>query len=119
MLESAFLLTASWLAVRFFFPKIGSWATRPAPSHSLMPPPHIQDEVRRGISIAARNLPWNCVCLPRAIAGKLLLARRGYRSTIRIGVRLSDGALSAHAWLEIGQITLLGGRGSKEMSVLV
>ncbi len=119
VLESAVMLTASWIAVRYFFPRIGAWATRPSPPGSQAPPAQLQDEVRCGISIAARNLPWNCVCLPRAIAGKLLLARRGFESTIRLGVGLKEGALSAHAWLEVGPTILIGRRGSEDLSVLV
>jgi len=75
----------------------------------------VLDEVRFAVITAARNVPWNAVCLPQAIAGKLMLARRGYASTLHLGVaRTPAGGLLAHAWLEVdGQIVVgeLGIRG--------
>ena len=72
-------------------------------------------EIRFAVITAARNVPWNAVCLPQAIAGKLMLARRGHASTLHLGVgRTPAGGLLAHAWLEAdGQIVVgeLGIRG--------
>ena len=39
-------------------------------------------------------------CLTRSLYLWWLLRRRGVRSELRIGVRLGDGALEAHAWVE-------------------
>lgn len=57
----------------------------------------------------ARRMPWRTTCLVQAVAGKLLLARRGIASTIRFGVTTNGGALAAHAWLIVGNDTVLGG----------
>lgn len=43
-------------------------------------------------------------CLARSLALQWMLRRRGVESELRIGVRRSDGALSAHAWIECGGI---------------
>ncbi len=49
-------------------------------------------------------------CLPEALAGRLMLQRRGYEANLTIGVRKDEkGALLAHAWLESGQHIVLGG----------
>ncbi len=40
-------------------------------------------------------------CLTRALVAQMLLSRRGYRTTLRIGVAHSAAqSLQAHAWLE-------------------
>lgn len=57
----------------------------------------------------ANRLPWKSTCLVRAIAGALLLARRGVASHIRFGVRKENDRLAAHAWLMVGDATVLGG----------
>src|SRR5262249_42668197 len=49
---------------------------------------------------ASKNVPWTSKCLDQAIAAKLMLARRGLRTTIYFGVRTDEnGELTAHAWL--------------------
>nr|WP_211112189.1 lasso peptide biosynthesis B2 protein [Azospirillum soli] len=66
--------------------------------------------VARRVRGMADRLPWHSTCLVRAVAGMLLLARRGIPgSGIRFGVRKEDGRLSAHAWLILGSEVLLGG----------
>jgi hypothetical protein len=48
-------------------------------------------------------------CLPRALTGYLLLARRGYPVVLRIGVMNSlTGSFAAHAWLELHGNVVLG-----------
>jgi len=63
---------------------------------------------RRLVRVAA-HLPWRTTCLVRAIAGALMLRRRGIPATIRFGVNRTDGKLSAHAWLLVGDTIVLGG----------
>lgn len=58
----------------------------------------------------AERLPWHSTCLVRALAGKLLLQRRGLTGAkIRLGVAKENGSLVAHAWLIYGPEILLGG----------
>jgi hypothetical protein len=80
------------------------------------------DGVRKvilAVESAGRRLPWASTCLTQALAAQALLARAGYRSTLKIGVaRGAEGAFKAHAWLEhqgrvvigdldLGQYTLM------------
>ena len=82
---------------------------RPSPSGD--PSVTDQGEVRRvtwAVRHAARLVPA-ATCLTQAIAARRLLARRGIRSDLRIGVaRESDGKMRAHAWLECDGVTILG-----------
>ncbi len=49
-------------------------------------------------------------CLAEALAGRFMLARRGYQADLHIGVRKGEkGDLLAHAWLESGNSIVLGG----------
>ena len=53
-------------------------------------------------------------CLSQALATQVMLGRRGYVATLRIGVALSeDGVLKAHAWLENNGKIIIGGSQSR------
>ena len=52
------------------------------------------------VNIAARHLPFPATCLTRSLLLGWLLRRRGVQSQLCIGVRLTQGALNAHAWVE-------------------
>ena len=65
--------------------------------------------VRRAVTTAARNVPWNAVCLPQAIAAKAMLRRRGIGSVLHFGVaKHRDHSLDAHAWLDAAGIGVTG-----------
>jgi len=47
--------------------------------------------------------PWiKALCLPRALATHAMLRRRGIASRLCLGVARKGQALTAHAWVEIG-----------------
>ena len=103
------MLVLARLAVRFVPPaRIFAWADRP--------PRRIRrfatDEIA-WVSWAVENLgakPWmNALCLPRALAAHAMLRRRGIASRLCPGVARDQGALSAHAWVEIGDDKIIGG----------
>ena len=52
------------------------------------------------VDAAARQLPIRSGCLTRSLVLHGLLLRRGLASEVRVGVRLADGQLDAHAWVE-------------------
>jgi len=67
-------------------------------------------ETRRACP-GSREIPWavttvsryvpTVMCLPQALAAQFLLARRGTRAQLRIGVAKGhSGRLEGHAWLE-------------------
>lgn len=75
--------------------------------------------VRRAIEMAARNVPWNAVCLPQAMAAKAMLARRGCGSALHLGAVKRDGeGLTAHAWLVAGGEVVVGEAGVADAAPL-
>jgi hypothetical protein len=70
---------------------------------------HTPERVARMVAAMAARVP-RASCLTQALAATLLLARHGYAATLRVGVAKNEnGTLRAHAWLESGGRTLLGG----------
>ena len=63
--------------------------------------------VVRAVQLASRRVP-GASCLTQALAARLLLARWGVASQLRIGVaRGEQGDFLAHAWLEaLGQVVI-------------
>lgn len=75
--------------------------------------------VREAVETAARNAPWNAVCLPQAMAAKAMLARRGCGSSFHLGANYDGrGKLIAHAWLEAGGTVIVGAEGVPGMTPL-
>lgn len=73
----------------------------------------VSSNARHSVSIAvrraARHLPGTYVCLPQALAGKLLLRIHGDRSRLVLGVKIdSSRKLIAHAWLVFENRIVLG-----------
>jgi hypothetical protein len=75
--------------------------------------------VRKAVTTAARNVPWNAVCLPQAMAAKAMLARRGCGSSFHLGADFnSEGKLIAHAWLVAGGSVVVGAPGIPSVTPL-
>src|SRR4051794_32034206 len=55
-------------------------------------PAHAQEvrRVRAMVRRASRHVPWTSECLERAMAGRIMLARRGISGTVYFGVRHGD-----------------------------
>jgi len=65
--------------------------------------------VIHAIDRAGRNLPFAFICLPRALAARWMLARRGVASQLSIGIgREAGGAMGLHAWLKVGEDWITG-----------
>jgi Transglutaminase-like superfamily len=68
--------------------------------------------VRQAVTVAARNVPWNSLCLPQAMAAKAMLARRGCGSSFHLGVGFDvQGKFIAHAWVVAGGTIVVGAAG--------
>ncbi len=107
--EAAIVLILAKLATRFVPPaRFLAWADRPPRRVCRF----AADEAR-WVSWAVECLgarPWiNALCLPRALAAHAMLRRRGIASRLCLGVARKDGALVAHAWVEIGNDKIVGG----------
>lgn len=64
----------------------------------------VSRKVEWSVQAIARHVPLGFVCLPQAIAAKWMLRRRGWPSTLYLGVAPNGGSaeLPAHAWLRVG-----------------
>jgi hypothetical protein len=113
LLEAAVRLTwykgALWvLPFRWIAPRLG----RPAGQPPLATAAELAAarRITWAVHIAARNLPWHSRCLVRAVTAKIMLQRRGLRSTLYLGVRRGDDLeVASHAWLRVGELSLIGG----------
>jgi hypothetical protein len=72
------------------------------------------DTIVWSLQTAGRTLPPAGRCLIEALAGHVLLGRKGLATDLRIGVaRDVDGTFKAHAWLERGGTIVLGELGAE------
>ncbi|AQA00238.1 hypothetical protein BWQ93_18575 [Sphingopyxis sp. QXT-31] len=113
--EASLLLLAARIAVAVLpFRRVVRWLGRPVSPAALPPPPRRErpdDRATRvswAVRFAARRLPVEAVCLPQAIAARIMLKRRGIAATLHLGVWRDHRAAveadpdtpPAHAWLE-------------------
>ncbi len=90
-----------WLGLRVLgLPRFQALLLKtPVPSAQGLTLPAIQ-ALGEAVNIAARHAPFPAACLTRSLLLGWLLQRRGVKSQLRIGVRLMQGVLDAHAWVE-------------------
>ena len=96
-----------WLGLRVLgLPRFQAWLLKaPArPALSLTLP--LVRALGEAVNIAARHTPLPVTCLSRSLLLGWLLHRRGVASDLRIGVRLTQGKLDAHAWVEYEGIAI-------------
>jgi hypothetical protein len=98
------MLPLFWLALRL----VGVQRLQARLHRKAQPdnPPAL-DELRRTgalVNAAALRVLGADNCLTRSLYLWWLLRRRGVRCELRIGVRMTDGALEAHAWVEHGGV---------------
>jgi hypothetical protein len=60
------------------------------------------------LQVTAAHLPFGSSCLVRALAGKLMLDRRGVPCLVVLGVRAPGADFGAHAWLRAGELIVSG-----------
>jgi hypothetical protein len=88
---------------------VGRPGVAPAEVRPQAPRPGRDRDVALALRSADRRLPWPTTCLDRAVAGQLLLRRRGRPGTLVIGLDRADVTAVPHAWLMAGDAVLVGG----------
>ena len=74
----------------------------------------VAEEVGWAVTRAARHVPFNAVCLPQAMAARIMLKRRGVESVLHFGARIGkdkigqDKPIDAHAWLDAAGVEVTG-----------
>lgn len=69
----------------------------------------------RSVAWVSRHGPVAGTCLSRSLTVMRLLARRKLAGRLFVGVKLDNGALEAHAWVEVAGISLGQGEHSYEV----
>ena len=92
-------MSVTFVPIRQILKPVSPWAT--ASSRDVP-----AQKIGWAVETAARVVPTGGNCLVRAIAGRAMLARHGFSSEIRLGVRKNGPEkLEGHAWLDCdGQI---------------
>lgn len=118
VVEAALMLGLARLALRLMpFRRIAPWLAR-APETEICNEA-LAASICEAVTIAARNVPWNAVCLPQALVTKAMLARRGYGSSFHLGANFDgQGRLIAHAWLQAGGTVIIGANSVPGMTPL-
>lgn len=115
LIEAAFWLGCARLAILLLpFRRIAPFLGRnmaQSPEVEEVANRELLDRISWAVTSASRHLPWDCLCLAQALAGKAMLKRRGMTSTLYLGLAKDDDAdLQAHAWLRCGNRILTGER---------
>lgn len=69
--------------------------------------PVTPEDIEWAVKNASKLVPWS-TCLVEALTGRELLGRRGIASEVCFGVGRGE-QFEAHAWLDVGGQTLIGG----------
>jgi len=96
-----------WLGLRVLgLPRFQTWLLQtPVKSMHSLTLANVR-ALGKMVNIAARYTPFPATCLTRSLLLGWLLQRRGVKSQLRIGVRFTQGALDAHAWVECDGIVV-------------
>jgi hypothetical protein len=69
----------------------------------------VAEEIGWATVAAARHVPFKAVCLPQAMAARIMLRRRGVASVLHFGAAKGrEKAIDAHAWLDAAGVEVTG-----------
>lgn len=69
----------------------------------------LASEIGWAVTRAARSGPFRAVCLPQAMAARVMLGRRGVASVMHFGAaRGKEKPLDTHAWLDAAGVEVTG-----------
>jgi hypothetical protein len=82
--------------------------------HDKQDQARVAEEIGWAVTRAARHVPFDAVCLPQAMAARIMLKRRGVDSVLHFGARIGrdkigpDQPIDAHAWLDAAGVEVTG-----------
>ena len=111
-LREAFIAFAlARLAVRLIAPaRIFAWVNRPLRRASRFSGDEVA-WINWAIDTIAVKSAGQDLCLPRALAASAMLRRRGIASRLCLAVAREKEELAGHAWVEVGDHTIIGDTG--------
>jgi len=66
-------------------------------------------EIGWAVTRSARYVPFKAVCLPQAMAARVMLKRRGVKSVMHFGAaKGQEKPIDAHAWLDAAGVEVTG-----------
>lgn len=69
----------------------------------------LAEDIGWAVTRSARYVPFRAVCLPQAMAARVMLKRRGVASVMHFGAaKGQDKPLDAHAWLDAAGVEVTG-----------
>jgi Transglutaminase-like superfamily len=69
----------------------------------------LAEAISWAVTRAARYVPFKAVCLPQAMAARLMLKRRGLRSVMHFGAaKGTEKPSDTHAWLDAAGVEVTG-----------
>jgi len=69
----------------------------------------LAEDIGWAVTRSARYVPFKAVCLPQAMAARIMLRRRGVRSVLHFGAAKGrEKPLDAHAWLDAVGVEVTG-----------
>lgn len=74
--------------------------------------------IRWAVETAGWVVPFSARCLPKAIAARRMLRRRGLPSTLYLGVLPEEAGIRSHAWLRCGDFLVTGGGDEDRFTVV-
>ena len=112
-----YLLAARLALIVVPFPRLARRLGRfvpPAEARSIVALPRadharLAGDIGWAVTRAARYVPFEAVCLPQAMAARVMLRRRGVASTMHFGAtKALDKPVDAHAWLDAAGVEVTG-----------
>lgn len=94
-------LPGAWLGLRLLgLQRLQRWLARGRHRTTSVLPSKEVEHLAKLVETAARHTFAPSTCLTRSLALIWVLGRQGVDARLRIGVRLENGTLDAHAWVE-------------------
>jgi hypothetical protein len=120
VLEAALMLAVSSVLLSVFrFQRLARHLGRHMSESGAVEPAQARqsgDRIGWAVTGVAHVLPWHPVCLPQAVAAKLMLRRRRIPSTLYMGI--DSRGYDAHAWVRVGDRIVTGGPATERFSVV-
>ena len=91
------------------FSRLIEWMSAPAQATPVAPDRSYLERAGYAVRAAAGSVPWRADCFPQAVAARMLLRRKGYATTIHLGVEKAQGGnIAGHAWLTCDDYVVTG-----------
>ena len=110
-------LMVTFLPLRWYATKLGVQHAVTLEKYNEMSSPVIF-KISQAIVRCQKSIPWPTRCFVNAITAKTMLKKRGFESTLYLGVCKDNQKMTAHAWLQCGTTFVTGKRGMGKFKIV-